>query len=274
MSEAKSIAPPILDEDTRPSGVAYLNKIRGTEKRRSADRKTNFRKKGSPVLGVSLALDDGTSPLHIHTIINIAITLAMDKSDIDDGRDGKESNELLGIADDDPIAIKGGEDDQKADKVKYRSQMFGLIARLLVHDHSPKEASFVAVNTGLQTLRDVEMQRTREVAKANNIKANARDIGRLKAWPNAAGAGLLTITPMLPEKYKRQATKLANVCLVAGTALSGLALVDMKLHVNRELERQKTDAEFDDMMTSIRTDNCDNELLTRIFPVDTNQEPS
>ncbi len=222
------------DKQNISKGIEFLQEQRGHNLRRSADRETQLRTDWSPLLGISVALDDGTNLAH--TLVNTAVTIRLDISDIKDGRDGKESNGILGIMDSDPIAVAAGQRDQKADKIKYRSQMLGLIARTLAFESDPRQAGFLGINLAVQTARDFEMQRTRNQAMKHDIKANARDIGRLKAWFNGGGAGLHTLAPMLPEKYKQSVTKVGNILHVIGTGLSVAALIDMKTHVRRGLK--------------------------------------
>lgn len=195
--------------------------------RNRADAMTRFRDRTAPLLGFGLAFDNGERP--ILTIANTALTATDEYFDIKDGINGRKSDALLGRT----PSVEAGEADHKADKKKFVAQMLGLVTRTVVHEQDYHQASIIGANGLIQIIRDRAMARTRQEAIELGIDGKARKIGKGKAWANGIGAGLHTITPVLPEKAKNTAQKAGNVALTVGTILSLTGLADMKMHVHR-----------------------------------------
>ncbi len=208
-------------------GKEYLDQLMGQRLRDRADRKTAFRSNFSPILGMSVAMDNGEHPLH--AITNTGVTAYMEWTDFTDGHDARVGAELLG----EEPTVEGGEADQKADKRKFYSQITGLAMRYLIQDRNLKQGLLIAGNGVVQGFRDIEMQKARDAAIEEGIPANARNIGKYKTVTNGLALGLHTLAPALPEKIQPLAKKTGNILLGAGSALSLAGLIDMKLHISK-----------------------------------------
>jgi len=267
MSEAAINQVPSLDEGkSKPMEISESNRIRGEKKRRNSQQWTKFRYLISPWLGLSVAADNGKHPLH--TIINGGATALAEYSDFADGRDAREGARLLN----EPTTEKGAKDDHGADRRKFYSQLIGLAIRSFAQERNPRQGAIFASHCAVQGTREILMAKTREIALQNGIEAKARNLGKAKGWANGIGNGMHTITPVLPDTYRTPVQRIGNICLAIGTTLSIAALVDMKLHVRRELADQDQSSVL--ILEPAQTLSENEVELSRIFPDGTTRAPA